>query len=131
MASSSAVIFAVDRLTKRVAIRGHRTTGRLRLLPGTELCRSRRSGNGGSVVGYVRLVSLITSSPDAAHWQRWRGDAIQALQDQDRELRPLQAEIRVGRLELFVSRMPVAALAVAAGSDGGNARRHRLVGIGA
>src|SRR5712671_716697 len=41
----------------------------------------------------------------------------------------LRAEIGVDRLVPFVARVPVAALATAADGDGGNAARHRPVGI--
>src|SRR5262245_28853937 len=41
-----------------VATRGHRTKGRSRWLPSTELCRSRRSANDGSVVGRSKLASF-------------------------------------------------------------------------
>ena len=72
----------------------------------------------------LAVVTLITS-------QRRLGDAVQPLQHQDREQRTLRAEIRVGRLEPFIERMPIAAAAAAADGDRGNAQRHRLVGIGA
>ena len=41
-----------------VATRGRRTKGRLRWPPGTELCRSRKSANDGSVVGRSKLASF-------------------------------------------------------------------------
>jgi hypothetical protein len=54
-----------------VAMRGRRTIGRSRLLPSTELYRSRRSANDGSVADHVQLVSsnhLIGNSEQ----RRWR-----------------------------------------------------------
>jgi hypothetical protein len=41
-----------------VAMRGPRTKGRLRWPPSTELCRSRKSANDGSVVGHSKLASF-------------------------------------------------------------------------
>ena len=41
-----------------VATRGPRTKGRLRSPPSTELCRSRKSANDGSVVGRSKLASF-------------------------------------------------------------------------
>jgi hypothetical protein len=41
-----------------VATRGRRTKGRLRWPPSTELCRSRKSANDGSVVGRSKLASF-------------------------------------------------------------------------
>jgi hypothetical protein len=41
-----------------VAMRGRWTIGKRRLLPNTELCRSRRSANDGSVADRAQLVSF-------------------------------------------------------------------------
>ena len=55
-----------------VATRGHRTKGRSRWPPSTELRRSRKSVNGGLVVGHSKLASFdhLVGACDQRRWDR-------------------------------------------------------------
>jgi hypothetical protein len=64
-----------------VATKGHRTKGRLRWPPSTELCRSRKSANGGSVVGRSKLASLdYLVGPGEQRRRHGEAERLQALQ---------------------------------------------------